>query len=129
MSFQKYKDVEIGSRRFRVGTVTARKAAWIYAQIQLGKIGDESVFQRIQDHLLSVCSLYKVNPDGTEVPMPIYEAPYPDQPGRWLLPEAQEFEYDLALVQKLMETAMEVSIGPFLKERASAQQKAQATNP
>lgn len=118
MALQKYKDVEIGSRRFRVGLMSALKSSWIYTQFQLGRVGEPEVFRQIQDHLLSCCSLYKQNADGTEVPMQIYE------PGRWLLPEAQDFEYDLPTVQKLLEASMEFSIGPFLAERAlAAQQK------
>lgn len=113
MSPQKYKDLEIGGRKFRVGLVSAFRGAWIFAQIQLGRIGDPEVFRITQDYLLSACSLYRRNPDGTETPMQIYE------PQRWLLPEAQEFEYDLVLVQKLSEAAMEFNLGPLLKDRAT----------
>lgn len=110
---QKYKDVEISGRKFRVGLVSAFRGAWVFAQIQLGRIGDPEVFRTTQDYLLSACMLYRQNPDGTETPALMYE------PQRWLLPEAQEFEYDIVLVQKLLEAAMEFNLGPLLKDRAA----------
>ncbi len=108
MPIEKFKDITVNGRDFRVGLVSALIGDWIVSQVGLKKYGDPEVYQKVQYHLLETCSAY-IEKGGARVPMKIFSN------GRWLVPDL-DLEYDLQAVHDICAAALEFNVGPFFKK-------------
>jgi hypothetical protein len=112
---QKFKDVTINGREYRVGLVTALVGNWIIESgFQHAK--DPAIYERVQSHLFSACSVYREK-DGAKVPMKLFAE------GRWLVPDL-DIEYDLDTVQQLFKAAFDFNFDPFFAKLAAAREAA-----
>ena len=127
MQIERYKDVTVEGRDFRLGLMTAKVGAWCALQIASGNVTDEAVYEKIRTYLFNEISVY-LDKAGERIPMRIYNN------GKWLMPE---FEYDLLTSDGLFWAAMGFNFDPFLakaKKDAAARKAAleaaiQDTNP
>ena len=118
MAIERYKDVTVEGREFRIGLVNAKVGAWCGLQLAAGKVTDEDVYEKIRTYLFNEISVY-VDKGGERVPMRIYDN------GRWLNPE---FEYDLLMVDGLFWACLGFNFDPFLaKLRKEAADKKAAS--
>lgn len=116
MQIERYKDVTVEGRDFRIGLMTAKIGAWCGLQIASGNVADEAVYEKIRNYLFNEISAY-VEKGGVRVPMRIYSN------GQWLMPE---FEYDLLTADGLFWEAMGFNFDPFLAKlkKQAAERKA-----
>jgi len=114
MPLEKFKDVEIGGLKFRIGLVTALVGDWIENQMLTKRFLDEAVYQSIQNRLLGLCSIFA----GDDAPpLRIFDN------GRWLVAASYpDLPYDTETVHALIDAALEFNFGPFLKKLVEAQQ-------
>lgn len=118
MPIERYKDVTIEGRDFRVGRVTAMVGDWITRNLTSGMNGmGESGYNRVRGYLLSECSLYK-NADGQRVPLKVFEG------DRLLVPD---LEYDLETVNRLCEMSMKFNFDDFFEKRMAEAEAEKAT--
>lgn len=110
MAIDKFKDVLINGREFRIGLVTADIGNWIIHQITAGNSGDIGVYEKIKRYLLCACSYYQPMPDGSKSPMRIL-----NEEGRWLVPDL-DLDYDLDSFYHIYEEALDFNFTPFLKK-------------
>jgi hypothetical protein len=108
MPLEKFKDVTINGRDFRIGLVTALTGNWIM-QVALAEYSNPEVYARVQNHLFGVCSVYSET-GGVRLPMKIYES------GRWLVPDLN-LEFDTDTVEQLFNVAFDFNLGPTLQRR------------
>lgn len=119
MPIERYKNVTIGEREFRVGLLSAAKGSWVITQMVSGRATEFDVHQKIQDFLFSECFIVK-HADADPIAIRIYGA------GRWLVPDL-ELEYDLDTVTELEAAAFEFNFGPFLRKLQAQAMKTQET--
>lgn len=109
MPIERYKDVTIEGRAFRIGLVTASVGTWCCLQMASGKAGGEEVYEKIKSYLLSEVSVYREK-DGQRIPMKVWDGT------RWMDPA---FEYDLELVYQVYNAALGHNFDIFFKKRAA----------
>lgn len=116
---ERYKDVTVEGREFRVGLVNAKAGAWCGLQLASGNVTDEKVYEKIRDYLFNEISVY-VDKGGERIPVRIYDN------GKWLTPE---FAYDLLMVDGLFWASLGFNFDPFLaKLRKEAAEKKAASD-
>ena len=121
MAIEKFRDVTINGRDYRVGLVTALVGDWISRNLRRGMTMGEDTYAKIQGYLLSTCSIYQeAQATGARVPMKLYDN------GRWLNPSL-DLEYDLDTVNRLCEECLSFNFDDFFKKKiAEESARAQA---
>lgn len=116
-----FKDVTItglvGTKKYRIGLVTAQAASWMVLQIETGKFSQADVFRQVQAGLFGACTYYQPIEGQADVSVPLFEN------GRWLL---AGIERDVLTVDELFEEAMEFNLFPTLKRHDEKRKMKQA---
>jgi hypothetical protein len=106
---EKYKDVEIGGREFRIYPPSARDGSWIVGVACAARIYDPDIYARAQGIMWDACrSLLEVN--GSKIEQLLYNK----TEGRWLIPELNG---DIATADALYDDAVDFCLGPTLERR------------
>ena len=108
MPRERFKNVTINDREYRIGLVTALEADWIL-NVGLTHATVEGIYERVQNKLFSECSVF-LEKGGERIPVKIFDS------GRWLVPDLG-LDYDLDSVEQIYEAALEFNIGPFVEKR------------
>ena len=108
MPIERFKDVDVNGRKFRVGRVLSDIGVWIMLQIEGRKTSDPDVYAKIKNHLFNLCSSCE-DIDGTVIPRRVYAD------GKWLIPEL-ELDYDAETVKEIFEASMEFNFGGFFEK-------------
>ena len=116
---EKFKDVTVGGRDYRIGLVTASVGNWIVLQLTGGKAAEIEVFTKIQHYLFDLISVYKGDQAGTRLPIRIYDD------GQWLVPDL-DLEYDLDTVNTLYGEALAFNFDPFFERQKKLADAAKA---
>lgn len=114
----KFKDVTIEGREYRIELIPALTGNWIVNSL-LASRTNEAIFASIQAHCFDVCSWLKTTPDGMKVPMKLF-----DKPNRWRLPDMED---DFASVTALYDAVLDFNFSPFFEKLAAKLQAANAS--
>ena len=106
---EKFKDVEINGRQFRIYPPSARDGSWIVGVACAQRIYDPDNYERAQGIMFGACRhLIEVN--GAKIEQLLYNR----KESRWLIPE---LEGDIATVDALYDDAVDFCLGPTLERR------------
>jgi hypothetical protein len=111
---EKYKDVEINGREFRIYPPSARDGSWVVAVACAARIYEPDIYARAQDIMWTACrQLVDVN--GAKQELLLYNGKRPDsEGGPWLIPELNG---DIATADALYDDAVDFCLGPTLERR------------
>ena len=106
MALERFKDVSINGRDFRLGLVPAHIGSWVLVQVMTGKSTDLEVYQKIQGFLFAECSLL-ISKDEAVIPMKVFAD------GRFINPDLQ---YDTDTAMGLYKEAFAFNFDPFFEK-------------
>jgi hypothetical protein len=106
MALERFKDVTINGRDFRLGLVPAHIGSWVLVQVMTGKSTELDVYQKIQSFLFAECSLL-VHKDEAVIPMKIFAD------GRFINVDLQ---YDTDTAMDLYKESFSFNFDPFFEK-------------
>ena len=114
----KFKDITIGDRTFRIGRMNALNGNFVANSLQAART-NEDVFRRCQAYCFDACSVYKSVPaTGENIPMKIF-----DLPGTW---RDKDLADDFDTVNQLYEAVIEFNFSLFFARFFAKLEAAQA---